>query len=690
MRNPTPKSKLKSRLLLGVAVLVVLSCSQRSWAGGGPENVVVLVNSRSAASKQLANFYVSLREIPAANVIYLDEVPEGESTDVETFRKSILKPAIETLNARRMAARIDYFVYSADFPTAIGVQSDLERVDVEIPQVLTKTASINGLTFLAGWTIAKNPSYLSLDANGYASQPADVVLQRCYRGAESKTLEQAIETYNEGSYEEAFKQFAELAEKDSGQPALHYWMARCEAKRDRWDAAWEALDAAIRKGWSFRKYTREDEAFAKAADELPFQTRLATMPDTAWPRHRSREFRASLNWAPNGMPVASPQWGMRYFLSTVLAVTRGAGTTPAEAMDSLQRAHDADFTQPQGCVYFTLTGDVRTRTREPGFATAIDELKRLGLEAEVVEDKLPKNRDDVAGLMIGAANYEWTPTQSRILPGAICENLTSFGGKMDQQGGQTKLSELLRAGAAGSSGTVTEPYAIQAKFPHPSIQVHYAQGSSLAEAFYQSVSGPYQLLIVGDPLCQPWAVPPEFTCTGLAAGQVVSGPVECILVANGETEIAHYEIFMDGRFSGTLLPGQPLTFESSQLADGYHQLRVVAIADNDVRTQARQIIPFTVDNHQHSIQLLRVGDGDLRVTDELSLSVVSNLDVPIHIVHYARELATVQAGSGEATIACDRLGSETVRLQAMGLVAGKPMYSEPLVLRIQAAEESPK
>ncbi|WP_162276067.1 tetratricopeptide repeat protein [Roseimaritima ulvae] len=664
--------------------------SQPSWAGGGPENVVVLVNSRSAASKQIANFYVSLRDIPAGNVIYLDEVPEGESTDVETFRETILKPTIETINARRMAARIDYLVYSADFPTAVKIHADLENVDVEIPKVLTKTASINGLTYMAGWTMAKNPSYLSLDANGYASQTAEAALQRCYRGPVSKTCNKAMQAYRDDQFDEAFTQFSQLLEDNPSQPALHYWLARCEAQRDNWDAALESLDEAIRRGWCFRVFTSQDEAFAAGADELTFQTRLAAMPDTAWPQHPSREFRASLNWAPNGMPVASPQWGTRYFLSTVLAVTRGAGTTPAEAMANLQRSHDADFTQPRGRFCFTLTGDVRTRTRKPGFDSAIKELKRLGYNAEVIEGKLPENLNDVAGLMIGAANYQWAPTQSRILPGAICENLTSFGGKMDQRGGQTKLSELLRAGAAGSSGTVTEPYAIQAKFPHPSIQVHYAHGSSLAEAFYQSVSGPYQLLIVGDPLCQPWAVPPAFECTGLTAEQAVSGPVKCGLVATGETEIARYEIFMDGRFSGALLPGQPLTFQSTQLADGYHELRIVAIADNSLRTQARQIIPFTVDNRQQSLQLLRSGEGELKANGEVSLSVVSNLDVPIHVVHAGRELATVDAGNGEVTIACQTLGSETVRLQALAAVDGKPMYSEPLVLRIQAAEESPK
>ena len=48
----------------------------------------------------------------------------------------------------------------------------------------------------------------------------------------------------------------------------------------------------------------------------------------------------------------------------------------------------------------------------------------------------------------------------------------------------------------------TEPFAIQAKFPTAFIQAFYVEGCSLAEAFYQSVTGPYQLLIIGDPLCR--------------------------------------------------------------------------------------------------------------------------------------------------------------------------------------------
>ena len=43
-----------------------------AWAGGGPENVLLLVNSNSLNSKTIANHYIALRNIPPSNVVYID------------------------------------------------------------------------------------------------------------------------------------------------------------------------------------------------------------------------------------------------------------------------------------------------------------------------------------------------------------------------------------------------------------------------------------------------------------------------------------------------------------------------------------------------------------------------------------------------------------------------------------------
>ena len=141
------------------------------------------------------------------------------------------------------------------------------------------------------------------------------------------------------------------------------------------------------------------------------------------------------------------------------------------------------------------------------------------MAAEILQGNVPEGKNDVQGAMLGVANFDWKASRSTILPGAICEHFTSFGGDMHASAGQTPLSELLRYGATAASGTVTEPYAIPHKFPSPMMQVHYARGCTVAESFYQSVLCPYQLLIVGDPLCRPWANIPEITVAGVTAGR---------------------------------------------------------------------------------------------------------------------------------------------------------------------------
>jgi hypothetical protein len=213
--------------------------------------------------------------------------------------------------------------------------------------------------------------------------------------------------------------------------------------------------------------------------------------------------------------------------------------------------------------------------------------------------------------MTGSPTFDWRSSGCTIVPGAICENLTSFGAIFSQGNGQTTLAEFLRAGAAGSSGTIVEPYSIQAKFPHAGIHVHYARGASLAEAFYQSVRSPYQLLVVGDPLCQPWATIPQVEVVMAAesrileSGAALSGVVEleprASLPEGGAVD--RYELFIDGVRATDCDAGGRLSFDSAALADGHHDLSVVAIADSPIETQGRRVVPVVFANHGRSLEL---------------------------------------------------------------------------------------
>jgi hypothetical protein len=317
----------------------------------------------------------------------------------------------------------------------------------------------------------------------------------------------------------------------------------------------------------------------------------------------------------------------------MLGVTAGRGNSVPEIVRYLTASAAADGTKPPGTIYFVTNSDVRTTTRSGTngtvFAAAVSALGKLGVKSEIVTGKLPIGKRDVAGLMTGSADFDVPGSGSKIVPGAICENLTSFGGIFTPSAGQTPLSAFLRAGAAGSSGTVIEPYAIQAKFPHAAIQVHYARGATLAEAFYQSVRSPYQLLVVGDPLCRPWAAIPIVEAViapdamAIQPGDTLAGAVELEPrgTVPGEKGITvdRFEMFVDGVRFAQCGPGERFTLDTTTMADGHHELRVVAIDSSPVETQGRWIMPVSFRNYSRSLSLAaeppRVKpDGTVRVT----------------------------------------------------------------------------
>ena len=95
-----------------------------------------------------------------------------------------------------------------------------------------------------------------------------------------------------------------------------------------------------------------------------------------------------------------------------------------------------------------VNDDIRSKARQWGFKPAVQQLAGLGIRGEIIQGDIPKNVKDVAGVMVGIADFDWTKSGSTILPGAICEHLTSYGGIMNAGAGQTPLSAFIRAARA--------------------------------------------------------------------------------------------------------------------------------------------------------------------------------------------------------------------------------------------------
>lgn len=615
-----PNRVRRSALLIGrlLAGLLVAAGSQAAWAGGGPTNLILVVNANHDDSKQIANHYARLRDLPASNVVYLDYDGPLETCSGETFRTEILRPVLTEIDARGLSLQADLIAYSAGFPWRVNLAGDYPEGVKFAPQ-LNPQASLTGATYLFSFVLGQNPGVVSQQSNWYVPAP-------------------------------------------TGQTA--------------------------------RVNLRSCRTLASVG---------------------SRGFRSRNVWREGGKPTRDPKAGRRYLLSTLLGVTTGRGNTVEEVLAYLERAVAAEASPPDGTFYFQRRPAPRSAPRHACFEPVAQQLRELGAKALVKAGAVPRGARDIAGLMTGAKDLDLRDL--RFQPGAIAENLTSYGGVLTAGAGQTPLTELLRAGATGASGTVFEPYAIQCKFPLPSMHLHYRRGCSLAESFYQSVASPYQLLVVGDPLCQPWATRPDLAIEGwptadasgldvsalgdlgLAefAGLPVATPqdppqdpvdepktpsdkapkpllvIKPLVASTAGEGAAFWELFLDGRLRMRLPSGTDFPLTAEQLGPGWHDLRCVAANPDPIESQrvkAGEIEVLEAGGQPIEPVLLRIEDPEASFAGRLAVAATAPGAERIVIRQHSREVGVIEGVRGGVLIPAERLGRGPVRLQAVAQPSG--------------------
>ena len=187
--------------------------------------------------------------------------------------------------------------------------------------------------------------------------------------------------------------------------------------------------------------------------------------------------------------------------SMMLGYVQQNGNTVDEVLASLKRGVKSDRSKPRGIVYLAINDDVRSKCRAPWYEDAATEIRKNNKKSGVLMDQMMPKEEKLIGFMTGNATV---PTlKATFLPGAYADHLTSYGGSFDAHG-QTKISTWIRQGATATSGTVVEPYAIAAKFPNAFIFLHQQRGVTMIEAIYLATRSPLQLLVLGEPLANPW------------------------------------------------------------------------------------------------------------------------------------------------------------------------------------------
>ncbi|MFO0588207.1 MAG: TIGR03790 family protein [Polyangiaceae bacterium] len=173
-------------------------------------------------------------------------------------------------------------------------------------------------------------------------------------------------------------------------------------------------------------------------------------------------------------------------------------------------------------------------------------------------------------------------------PGAIAENLTSFGAAINNfscnadgsvcpgSESQTSIARFIRAGASGAHGTVNEPY--NNVFPNAGTMLFYTFGYSMGESFLFNQRFLYwQNIHIGDPLATPYAKRPVVEITADTSALVVK--------ATHADGVAAIDIYRDGKLlsHGT---GDTLSVPSPGNAGETLDLLAVATAQNATVTRA--------------------------------------------------------------------------------------------------------
>jgi len=170
-------------LLLVLLVLVVAVTPLSARAGGGPENVLLVVNASSPASIEVANAWIALRNIPPINVFMLPWDGSREAIPIGTFRDEILRPILQAIDGRRLSSQIDQVVYSTDFPWRIDFRDELPAPLVG--QDHFPFGSLTGMSTQYGAVLSRQSTYLEVGSNRYWRPLSDDGIPRETQGFRS-------------------------------------------------------------------------------------------------------------------------------------------------------------------------------------------------------------------------------------------------------------------------------------------------------------------------------------------------------------------------------------------------------------------------------------------------------------------------------------------------------------------------
>lgn len=154
----------------------------------------------------------------------------------------------------------------------------------------------------------------------------------------------------------------------------------------------------------------------------------------------------------------------------------------------------------------------------PAVARALSD---RGVDGEVADFDSNRAGETLAAFFVGTAALGDTIEGNDYAPGAIVDNLTSYGAvptNFSADGEQqVSIARWVARGVAGVHGTTDEP--LNNCFPSRNLLLDYVDGATLAEAYHRHLPFLYwRNLVLGDPMAAPYATRPVVTIDVTPAG----------------------------------------------------------------------------------------------------------------------------------------------------------------------------
>jgi len=253
-----------------------------------------------------------------------------------------------------------------------------------------------------------------------------------------------------------------------------------------------------------------------------------------------------------------------------MLVTALFARSDADAARLIEQSVASDGVGPAGGVVMLMAGADQAR----GVLDVEYDFVEMALTARGVStSRLPfepnLSGERLAGFVTGTASLGRTIEGNDFAPGALVDNVTSYGAvaeNFDPGGGETQVSiaRWVAAGATGVHGTTDEP--LNNCFPSRRFLVDAADGATIAEAFHTNLPFSYwHNLVLGDPMAAPYAIRPEV--------EVLPPPVAPGQVFIGAADPA-----------GRGVPTLRVLVDGVAVAAGVGELKVCAVPDETPRT----------------------------------------------------------------------------------------------------------